>query len=192
MEQKREQKRKAILNAAKKHFLSDGFILVSMDKVAHEANLTKQTLYRYFSSKELLFKACLEEMGTDFNNSFVKHLEEENTRSALLGFAKDYIHFHLSKEHIAIFRLLVAEANKAPEILSFFQTTGPDDTSKKLASFFSSRLNIKKPALHVENWTNMLLSLRQNTLLGAKPPSKKQVSDYAEQVTDFLLASNKN
>ena len=45
-----------ILNAAKKLFTNYGFKKVSMDEIAKEANVTKKTIYSYFSDKEAMFK----------------------------------------------------------------------------------------------------------------------------------------
>ena len=136
IEQNKEIKRQAILEAAQGVFLSEGYVLASMDKIASEAQLTKQTVYRYFSSKTDLFQATLQQMGKNDGERFAVHLETADTREALLGFAKGYIRFHLSDEHIATFRLLVAESAKAPELTSSFLSVGPDDTDVALSSFF--------------------------------------------------------
>ena len=45
-------KRAAILDAAEKLFLSQGFTGTSMDAVAKEAGVSKLTVYSHFSDKE--------------------------------------------------------------------------------------------------------------------------------------------
>lgn len=49
-----EQKREAILVAAKQAFLESGVAGTSMDKLASLANVSKRTVYNHFSSKEEL------------------------------------------------------------------------------------------------------------------------------------------
>ena len=52
-------KRGGILAAAERLFLSLGYIGTTMDAVAIEAGVTKQTVYRYFPSKVSLFSALI-------------------------------------------------------------------------------------------------------------------------------------
>ncbi|MBY0551404.1 MAG: TetR/AcrR family transcriptional regulator [Candidatus Obscuribacterales bacterium] len=65
------QKKKSILNAAKKVFIRDGFSNTRMADIAVEAEVAAGTLYRYFESKEALsieiandfFERCLIVVG---------------------------------------------------------------------------------------------------------------------------------
>ncbi len=51
----KEQRRASILRAAEKVFATKGAGLVTMDDIAHEADLGKGTLYLYFDSKDELY-----------------------------------------------------------------------------------------------------------------------------------------
>ncbi|AEJ61088.1 regulatory protein TetR [Spirochaeta thermophila DSM 6578] len=55
----KEARRKAILKAARKLFLSRGFLETSMDQIAEECELSKGTLYLYFKNKEELALAIV-------------------------------------------------------------------------------------------------------------------------------------
>ncbi len=189
IEQNKEGKRRAILAAARDVFLSEGYVLASMDKIAAQAQITKQTIYRYFPSKVDLFKATLSQIGEKQSENFLVHLQESDNREALLGFARDFIHFHLSDEHLATFRLLVAESTKAPEITSSFMTVGSDDSETTLSSFFSERFGIEETETTSHLWMGMLLTLRSEVLVGMAKPGKKQIEDHARKSTDFLLAA---
>ena len=54
-----EQKKRAIINAAKTEFIENGFAAANMNNVSAAAEVSKRTLYRHFESKELLFEAVL-------------------------------------------------------------------------------------------------------------------------------------
>lgn len=54
-------KEQQIIEAARKLFGKYGFKKVTMDEIAREANVTKKTVYTYFSSKEELFKYFIDE-----------------------------------------------------------------------------------------------------------------------------------
>ena len=189
IEQNKERKREKILVAAQETFLSEGYVLASMDRIAAHAQMTKQTVYRYFPSKIDLFQATLKEMGKSSEDGFLVHLKKTDTREALLGYARDFIRFHVSDEHIATFRLLVAESAKAPEITRSFLNVGPNKTTDTLSSFFSERFNIKDTESIIHLWTGMLLELRSGVLVGMEKPSKQQIDNRARVATDFLLAA---
>lgn len=56
----REARRRHILEAAQRVFLREGYHGATMERVAEEAGVSKQTLYNYFADKESLFIALAE------------------------------------------------------------------------------------------------------------------------------------
>ena len=189
LERNRERKREEILQAAQAVFLTEGYVLAAMDHIAERAQVTKQTVYRYFPSKAELFKATLQQMGTRSEMGFIKHLKEPDTKTALKLFAVDFIQTHLSKEHLAIYKLLISESAKAPEITDFFRAVGPDETEAQLGKFFSERFEIENTEIMVQLWSSVLLGQRSAVLIGAERPSEDQIDAYAEEATRFLLAA---
>ena len=49
-------KKEEVINAARDLFTKYGYKKVSMDEISKEANVTKKTIYSYFSDKEAMFK----------------------------------------------------------------------------------------------------------------------------------------
>lgn len=189
IEQNKAKKKRAILLAAQNVFLSEGYLLASMDKIAIEAQVTKQTVYRYYSSKSDLFKATLEQMGERSEMAFLAHLQLPDTEEALYQFARGFIQAHLSDDHLATFRLLVAEGGKAPEMTRSFRAVGPDDTDVKLTEFFTERLGISNAETTLQLWTAMLLAHRAAVLIGMDKPTEQQIDQHAKDATAFLLAA---
>lgn len=189
IEQNKERKRQAILSAAFETFISAGYVNTSMDKIAENAQVTKQTVYRYFPSKEALFKATLEKIGEHSEFGFLKALELPEIDEALLTFAKGFIRAHLHPDHLASFRLLIAESHQVPEIASIFHGVGPDKTDLALTDFFTERLNIADPEQLIQLWTGMLLSLRTGVLMGMPHPTVTEVDEHAKQATHFLRSA---
>lgn len=58
-EREKEQRRAVILAAAEKLFFSRGYDQVSMEEIAREAELSKGTLFFYFTNKESLYGAIV-------------------------------------------------------------------------------------------------------------------------------------
>lgn len=54
-QREKEERKAAILAAAEKVFVSKGVGMATMDDIAHEAELSKGTLYLYFDSKDELY-----------------------------------------------------------------------------------------------------------------------------------------
>ena len=52
-------KRDAILEAAARVFFESGYAAASMDEIAREAGVSKQTVYSHFGAKEALFGAFI-------------------------------------------------------------------------------------------------------------------------------------
>ncbi|RDE25195.1 TetR/AcrR family transcriptional regulator [Motiliproteus coralliicola] len=189
VEQNKQRKREAILTAAQNVFLSEGYVLAGMDRIAAQAQVTKQTVYRYYPSKIELFKATLLKMGQENGFDFADQLQQSDSRQALYDFAKGFIKAHLSEQHLATFRLLVAESAKAPELTRSFCDIGPDHTADKLSEFFRQRFELKDPEASVQLWTAMLLAQRAGVLIGMDKPSEAQIEQHAKRATDMLLAS---
>jgi len=74
-EREKNQRRKAILNCARELVLSQGVEHVSMENIAEKAELSKATVYLYYSSKEELFNEICEEAARLFCERLKKFSE---------------------------------------------------------------------------------------------------------------------
>lgn len=186
--QNKKQKRERILKAAQEIFQSNGFISTSMDKIAEQAGVTKQTVYRYFESKEVLFKSALEAQRLQASNDFLKALDLEDTTKALNTFAVGYIERHLSKEHLANIRLLVSEGPMVPEITRAFYAVGPRRTKTRLAQFFKDRFNIDDAQFEIDVFLDTLVSMRMTLLTGLDaPPSSAKIQEHSAKGVKVVL-----
>lgn len=191
MEEKREAKRLSILKAAKEEFLSAGYEAANMDEIASLASVTKQTVYRYFPSKIELFEATVRFLGQSSNADFARHLDHPDTRNALVDFAKGFIRWHLEDEPLRVFRLLVTESAKSPEIIETFFAAATDETNTALLKFLRDRLSLSDPDEALLLYTSMLFAFRDDVLFGKAQPGEKQTARLAEAATRMLLADLK-
>jgi len=74
-EREKNDRRKAILNCARELILMQGVDRVSMEDIARKAELSKATLYLYFSGKEVIFNEICEDTARVFLNHFKPILE---------------------------------------------------------------------------------------------------------------------
>jgi len=67
------EKRKLIMNEARKLFLRFGFSKTSMEDIAHQCGMAKPTLYYYYNKKEAIFDAIVAAEA----DTFLKNLDQK-------------------------------------------------------------------------------------------------------------------
>jgi AcrR family transcriptional regulator len=106
-EREKIERRKTILECARKLILLQGVERVSMEDIAREAELSKATVYLYFSSKDVLFNEICEEAARVFLGYFESFMGTGVTgMAALKCFWRGYEElFGNSEEMIIIFKV---------------------------------------------------------------------------------------
>ena len=103
-------KRRRILDEAKRMFAEDGFERTSMGTVAERAGIPVGSLYTYFDSKETLLGAIIEEGWDEFTTSLEKGLVET---APAVGAARDAAGEALGKLSFLVLRAFPALLNDA-------------------------------------------------------------------------------
>lgn len=191
------EKRAAILEAAKRLFLSGGFEGTSMDAVAAEAGVSKLTVYNHFKDKETLFieavKAkCEEQLPHDAFEVNPK----AGVRAQLTAIARGFFALVNSPESIAIHRMISAEsARQADSTLGqLFLEAGPKRTVGELELFLRAEnakglLDVPDPARAAQHFFCMLKGIYHMKLLCGcmTPVDPKEVEAHIASVVDLFL-----
>jgi len=116
-------KRDQIRAAAQRLFLQHGYAGASMDAIAAEADVAKQTLYRYYPSKEILFTDILRQLLTAqlpaalaLDVAHVPLASRADLEAALLAFARASVANALQPASLALLRVIVAEMPRVPHL----------------------------------------------------------------------------
>lgn len=72
-------KKEIVINTARELFTKYGYKKVSMDEIAKESNVTKKTIYSYFSDKEAMFKYFVEEELKNMKEHLEYNLNEKSS-----------------------------------------------------------------------------------------------------------------
>jgi AcrR family transcriptional regulator len=137
MRVKTEERRRAILEAAKGVFLERGYAAASMSEVAARVGGSKQTLYSYFASKEDLFVAVMLEKGATMIDPLFNRFHDSNDLPTGLGeFAIQFLRFIADPEIAAFRRIIYAEGAKSNLGKLFFEN-GPKRGWTRMAADFS-------------------------------------------------------
>ena len=190
-------KARAILDAAAELFITQGYGAVSMDAVAKRAGVSKATLYAHFGAKDRLFaaiiqNACVEmrgetpEMGPAGASLF----------DAMLPMAIRWLSFLLRERSLGMFRVVVAEGARFPELARAFHENGPRATRQWLTGWLAAQaarglLDAPDPALAADQCLALLRSemFLQATLgIGAVPDEAAIAASAAAAMRTFCRA----
>ena len=166
----RDTRREAILDAAAEVFLEEGFAAASMSAIAARVGGSKGTLYNYFKSKEALFEAYVRRhCAWQQEAMFALLSPESDIREALTHFGTRFLGSVLSEFSLRNFRLVIAEAERAPEIGQAFYQAGPLSGVSRLADYIEQwardgQLTLADPLAAAHQF----IGLCQNRLLKAR------------------------
>lgn len=121
-------KRQQIADAATRLFLAQGYANTSMDAITAAAKVSKQTLYSYFPTKVDLLAEVLNGASQQLFPSLPApdHLDSvEELHTVLMSFATQLTQTMLSAQGIAMFRLVLGEAFRVPELRERVQAALP-------------------------------------------------------------------
>ncbi|MEE8059447.1 MAG: TetR/AcrR family transcriptional regulator [Pseudomonadales bacterium] len=146
---KSEAKRQNILVTASALFLKHGFDGVSMNQVAIDAGVSKQTVYSHYGSKEELFNAIIEfkcaiHEFTDrvFDTSRPVH-------EVLQELAEHFSALLMSDEAICIFRVCIGGAAQRTQIAELFWKAGPQRLAQRFREYLTEQNRLGK--IHLDN-----------------------------------------
>jgi AcrR family transcriptional regulator len=131
---KSEEKARAILEAAKDLFLAQGLHGTSMDAVAREAGVSKQTVYGHYESKETLFRACIRSKIEEFGFQEEGLPGSLGPRALLLAVCRRFMALVCDPDVVAMYRVVIAEAVSHPRIAELFFESGPVATKSAVSA----------------------------------------------------------
>jgi len=134
---RRPEKTERILEAAGQLFREQGYGAVSMDQIAREAGVSKATVYAHFESKERLFAVMVQTACAAYAEGIVPRVTElDDPREALDRIARSIESFLLAPKTLGIYRVIIAEGPRFPELVQAFVESGPMPFLKLLTEFF--------------------------------------------------------
>ena len=122
---KNEVKRQQILNAAINLFTEQGYAATSMDLIAKNADVSKQTVYSHFGSKDELFSASVECKCESLQILDLSLNDLSEPHAILLKLAQNFTEFITSKESCAVHKICVFESTTYPQVSEIFYKAGP-------------------------------------------------------------------
>jgi TetR/AcrR family transcriptional repressor of mexJK operon len=195
------RKRLAILEAATEVFLKSGFLGTNMDEIAALSEVSKQTVYKHFSSKEALFVEIVSSMtnaaGDVVHEQVPKFASGGDLEAYLVDYAYRQLTVVLSPRIMQLRRLVIGEVGRFPELARVLYERGPLRAMGMLARLFEGLReqglltfeDSMQAASHF-NWLVMADALNLAMLLGdtAIPKPAELKRQAREGVRVFLAA----
>jgi AcrR family transcriptional regulator len=191
---RREDRRDAILDVAYECFVADGYGSTSMSTIAARLGGSKGTLYNYFKSKEELFDAFVRRACCRLRIGIDSVPAEGDLRDRLVQTARHFIDHLLSPEAIAIYRVVVGEGERFPELARLFYEAGPRTgiahASEMLKALMErGELRQADPMLAAYQFKDLALSGLYNLRLWGviEDPTPQERAARAETAVDTFL-----
>jgi TetR/AcrR family transcriptional repressor of mexJK operon len=194
------QKRQAILDAARTAFLRNGYLGTSMDEIAAEAGVSKQTVYRQFADKEGLFTeivlGTIDQVGEPFFSGVETLEDSEDLEADLREIARLLISVVGDPQLRRLRRLVIGEAERFPELGRTYYERGPGRSAEGLAARFrqlaeKGLLEIDDPefAAHQFNWLVLSIPLNRAMFSVEEDFTEKELRRYADEAVRVFLAA---
>lgn len=193
----RDARREAIIDVASDVFLEEGYTAASMSAIAARLGGSKGTLYNYFGSKEALFRAYVQRhCAWQQEEMFGLLTDDADIRTALTGVGQNFLNSVLSEFSLRNFRLIVAEAERSPEVGRAFYEAGPLTGMARLAGLLEraarkGQLRLTDPLAAAHQFIGMC----QNRMLKARlcnvtpePTAGEVERDVVAAVETFMAA----
>lgn len=197
------RKRRAILDAATDVFLKGGYLGTNMEEIAALSAVSKQTVYKHFSSKEALFVeivTSLTDAASDTVHNDIPEPVDDNVAAFFQTYAYRQLTVVLTPRLMQLRRLVIGEVSRFPELAKVLYERGPQRAISTLAKTLErlvtrGLLVIDDPMIAASqfNWLVMSSPLNRVMLLGdgAIPKASALRRHAAESVRVFLAAYGK-
>lgn len=186
---------KLILKGASKVFLNEGYDVATTDMIARTAGVSKATLYVYFKSKDALLQAMVK-YETAKMLPILDWRPESGAMdivTVLKRIALEHTHFVLSESANKLYRLVIAQSTRFPEIGMIFYDAGPRRFREQLADIFEAAvdqglLEIPDVLLAANHFLSLTLGdLPYFRLIELPEPSEKELELNVENGLHVFL-----
>lgn len=193
-ERVQREKRAAILEAGTALFLAEGYDGTSLAKVAADAGVSTATLFKRFPTKADLFGAIVTETWAAERQEATTP-EAGDPRAGLTTIGRDYVALLSRPQMVALFRLVIAEAPRFPELAKDHFALGKLPYFESVRTYLQAEhaagtLAIDDPQTATSQFLGMVSNFAfwPRLLLPNWSPSKKATNTAVDEAVATMLA----
>lgn len=192
-----------IKKAAVALFLRKGYVGTSMDEIAAEAGVSKQTVYTHFADKEQLFSELIRG-NTDVAEEFVQNMlpalgETQALEEALTALARRYVAAVIQPPVLQLRRLIVGEGGRFPDLACDYYERVPEAVTAALADRMRrladrGLLRIEDPMLAARHFAWLVLGVPLDRSMFCRDTTytTEEVETFADAGVRVFLAAYGN
>jgi TetR/AcrR family transcriptional repressor of mexJK operon len=191
-----ERRRGELIDVAEKMFFERGFAETTMQMIAAAAGASKETLYRHFESKELLFAEIVSRKARQISGPDASMARGGSPEIVLSELGANLLRAIVTGQAAFLFRTVVAEAVRTPELGDLFYERGPGLTAERLTQYLAEasarrELHCDDPAVAARLYLGAVVSqfhLRRLFQSTWKPPTEKEIGRHVKAAVSMFLA----
>lgn len=181
------RKRAEIVDIATRSFFEHGYAATSMSAIAEELGGSKATLWAHFASKQDLFAAVIDLQVDSFSQDIDEVLTSQTySVPALRRASARFLECLLRENAIRLFRLVVSEGGRFPEIKEMFYSRGPVKLRKCVIEFFATRVSEARATELSRLMIAMITGFRSDILLRPSPPSMAEREAFVDSLVEMI------
>jgi len=190
-----DELRAAILAAAAEVFFNRGYEGASLEAVINRVGGSKRAIYSHFGGKKELFAALVTEASSRALAALApEEIATHDLEATLLAFGRQVIDVVMSPLTLALYRVVVAEGTRFPDLARIFFDAGPGRASARLAVVLEDfrrrgEIDVDDTRRAAERFIGMLRDdLHLQVLLGLRsPPSAVEMDRSVRQAVRIFL-----
>lgn len=122
-------------------FLEQGYEAASVNDVVRRAGGSLATLYAQFGNKEGLFLAVIQDQNERFTREIIPQcVDDLPLEQGLQRLGEQYLRTVVTRENLALFRIIVGEGRKFPELMQRHIISGADKVRVTVAAYLKKCL----------------------------------------------------
>jgi len=190
-----ELRRAAFLKAARDVFLEYGYEAANMAEIVKRAGGSLSTLYAQFGGKKGLFEAMIDTRVNDLTAQM--HIElaaHAPLREGLRRIGEAFLVKQTQPESLDVFRLMVGQAKKFPEVAELWSKRAPEAVRKALAEYLADRakageIKISNPDLAAAVFFDLVRSRIQfrALLMPSYQPTETEIRDTVDRAIKVFI-----
>ncbi|SPE26093.1 putative TetR family transcriptional regulator [Burkholderiales bacterium] len=195
-----EQLRERILEAATELLFSHGYGATSIEAIARRARVSKRTFYHRFEDKPALMSAVVVRLIDSLRPpASVPLLDGQSLEEILVHLASLILHAALKPRVLQLHRLIVAEAQRFPDLAAAVAKAGGRQEAVTLISELllqqkrHGTLVVRDAIFAAQQFLQMVVSLPQMRALGlGHPMTETELDDWAHGTVALFLGGLQN
>jgi AcrR family transcriptional regulator len=190
-----DELRGAILEAAADVFFKEGYEGTSIEAVIERVGGSKRAIYSHFGGKKELFTALVIETSSQVLTALSpSELTSRDLEGTLVAFGRQFLKVVMSPTALALYRTIVSEGTRFPDLAEAFFESGPGRAAARLAVVLDEfrgrrEVDVEDSGRAAEHFIGMLRDdLYLRVVLGLRrPPSAAEIDVFVRQATTIFV-----